>query len=283
MKNIPAALLAHYALPVTTLAHLWRIALTDGVRVMCVTDHDADIVFGGETYIAAAGFTPTAVQTTSDLAVDNLDVEGLLAIGLISADEVLSGALDRASVTIRRCNYKSIADGTELLRKGWLGQVTITKTGFTAELRGQLQLLQQPLGVALLPSCNADLGDSKCGVDLAPLTVAGTVGAVTSPARAWVDASLIGAVADRFTYGVVTWLTGGNVGRRMEVKTYDMTTGAIGLQQPMFSDVLTGDTYTIVNGCDKSLSTCVSRFANAINFRGFAHIPGSDFLASNKK
>ncbi|MEL6754431.1 MAG: DUF2163 domain-containing protein [Pseudomonadota bacterium] len=30
--------------------------------------------------------------------------------------------------------------------------------------------------------------------------------------------------------------------------------------------------------CDRSLSTCATRFGNAVNFRGFAHMPGSDFL-----
>lgn len=282
MKNIPSALAAHYASPVTTLAHLWRIALTNGT-VLCVTDQDQDIVFGGEKYIAAAGFTPTAVQTTSDLAVDNLNVEGLLALGMISTASVLAGDLDRASVTIRRCNYASIADGTELLRQGWIGQVTTTKAGFNAELRGLIQLLQQPVGVALLPSCGADLGDSKCGVNLAARTASGTVGAVTSAGRAWVDASLAGTTADYYTYGVVTWLTGGNAGRRMEVKSYDKTTGAIELQQPMAVEVVTGDTYNIVPGCDKTLGTCTNRFSNAANFRGFAHIPGPDFLTSNKK
>ena len=31
-------------------------------------------------------------------------------------------------------------------------------------------------------------------------------------------------------------------------------------------------------GCDKRFETCVSRFANAINFRGEPHLPGNDLL-----
>jgi uncharacterized phage protein (TIGR02218 family) len=31
-------------------------------------------------------------------------------------------------------------------------------------------------------------------------------------------------------------------------------------------------------GCDKQLRTCVERFANALNFRGEPHLPGSDLL-----
>jgi len=30
--------------------------------------------------------------------------------------------------------------------------------------------------------------------------------------------------------------------------------------------------------CDKRFATCRDRFANGINFRGFPHIPGNDFV-----
>jgi hypothetical protein len=33
-------------------------------------------------------------------------------------------------------------------------------------------------------------------------------------------------------------------------------------------------------GCDKSFATCRDAFANAINFQGFADIPGDDFIAA---
>jgi hypothetical protein len=31
-------------------------------------------------------------------------------------------------------------------------------------------------------------------------------------------------------------------------------------------------------GCDKRFETCVTRFANAENFRGEPHLPGTDLL-----
>jgi uncharacterized phage protein (TIGR02218 family) len=31
-------------------------------------------------------------------------------------------------------------------------------------------------------------------------------------------------------------------------------------------------------GCDKRLETCVTRFNNAVNFRGEPHLPGNDLL-----
>ncbi|MNL82394.1 hypothetical protein D3C87_2097670 [compost metagenome] len=40
---------------------------------------------------------------------------------------------------------------------------------------------------------------------------------------------------------------------------------------------------TVTVGCDKGFSTCRDRFANAVNFRGFPHMPGSDFAYSYVK
>ena len=41
-----------------------------------------------------------------------------------------------------------------------------------------------------------------------------------------------------------------------------------------------GDTFIVTAGCDKRFATCRDRFDNAVNFRGFPHIPGNDFVVS---
>jgi len=33
-------------------------------------------------------------------------------------------------------------------------------------------------------------------------------------------------------------------------------------------------------GCDKRIETCTARFGNAINYRGFPHMPGNDFVTA---
>ncbi len=42
--------------------------------------------------------------------------------------------------------------------------------------------------------------------------------------------------------------------------------------------VAAGDTFTLTAGCDKRLATCRDRFANALNFQGFPHMPGNDVV-----
>lgn len=35
---------------------------------------------------------------------------------------------------------------------------------------------------------------------------------------------------------------------------------------------------SITAGCDKQFATCQAKFANAVNFRGFPHMPGNDYI-----
>jgi uncharacterized phage protein (TIGR02218 family) len=39
-----------------------------------------------------------------------------------------------------------------------------------------------------------------------------------------------------------------------------------------------GDALVVSAGCDRTFETCKAKFGNATNFRGFPHIPGSDFV-----
>jgi uncharacterized phage protein (TIGR02218 family) len=48
----------------------------------------------------------------------------------------------------------------------------------------------------------------------------------------------------------------------------------------MHAAIAVGDTFTVTAGCDKRFATCVQKFDNAVNFRGFPHIPGNDFVMS---
>jgi uncharacterized phage protein (TIGR02218 family) len=40
-----------------------------------------------------------------------------------------------------------------------------------------------------------------------------------------------------------------------------------------------GDLFVVTAGCDKRFETCRSKFSNTVNFRGFPHLPGNDFVA----
>lgn len=271
MKAASSQLAAHIAGGVTTLATCWKVTRID-TSVFGFTDHDTDIVFSGVTYRAATGYTRSAIHTIANLAVDNLDIESILESDVMSAADLRAGLWDGAEVEIFMVNWADLTQGHIILKRGRIGEVELKSPTFRAELRGLTQQLSQQIVELYTPDCRAELGDSRCGVNLAGLTVTGTVTA-TAGRYGFTDSARAEA-ADYWNGGVVTWLTGGNAGRSMEVKTF--SAGAVGLFLPMPSAIAVGDTYSLKPGCDKSVATCKNRYNNVPNFRGEPHVPGTD-------
>lgn len=271
MKPISSSLQNHLSQDVTALATCWKLTLRDAT-VMGFTDHDRDIAVGGVTYQAASGFTPTAVASASVLGVDNLDVEGMLSSGAIVEADLMAGLYDHAEISVFQVNYADPSMGTLPLRTGWLGEVQMQGGRFVAEVRGLTQRLSQRIGAFYSPSCRAEFGDSRCTVNLATLTVSGTITGVTS--RAVLRDSARTEEADTFSYGTLSFTSGENAGLSMEVKIFEP--GEFTLFLPFPYDVAAGDAYSVTQGCDKTLQTCAQRFSNAVNFRGEPHVPGTD-------
>ena len=97
-KNLTPAMRAHLDEDTTQLAAIWRITRKDGAQFF-FTDHDRDIVFGGDTYRADAGFARTAIRSDAGFAVDNLDLVGVFAEGGIVEDGLTAADLDVIELT----------------------------------------------------------------------------------------------------------------------------------------------------------------------------------------
>lgn len=276
MKTVSAGLAAHLASETTTLATCWRIVRGDG-RTFFFTDHDTDLLFDGDLYKARSGYSRTAVTNDAELAVDNLDVEGVFDSDEIAETDLRAGLFDHAEVRIFLVNWADLSQGALRLRRGWFGEVTLSEQGiFRTELRGMTQALSQRIGEVYSPECRADLGDHRCKVPLDPLTRTGSVTTVTSRTTASVSIDGDPVAAGWFDGGVLTWETGDNAGRACEVKTFDGSDLSLFLPQPFAMAV--GDTFRVVPGCDKRLETCSARFDNVLNFRGEPYLPGQDAL-----
>lgn len=279
MKGTGASLIAHYGQSCTTIAKCWKVTRTDG-QVFGFTDHDRALTIDGVTFSARTGFSAQAVQTLAGMAVDNLEVAGMFDSLEITEADIHSGRWDFARVELFEVNWADLSMGKAYQRVGWIGEVRPAGGTFVAELRGLLQKLAQSIGRTYQAACDADLGDARCGINLATFsrgTVAGTVVSVTSR-RQFADAVNLTDAADWFTGGRVTWLTGANAGISAEVKAF--AAGVVTLHLPMPHEIEVGDTFEITAGCDKSAATCTAKFVNIVNFRGFPHVPGLDALVS---
>ena len=281
MKTLSSALQSHLATGTTTLCWCWKIARGDGL-IQGFTDHDRPLAFDGVTYDAVSGFTASEVQSQLNLAIDNLTVLGALSSATLNEADLAAGLYDDAAIEIWRVNWADTSQRV-LMRKGNLGQITRGKTAFQAEMRGLAHILNQPVGRAYGYSCDADLGDARCTVNLAGPTFsgAGSVLAVTDARR--FTASALGSFADGwFANGKLTWQTGANANHSIEIKRHGVSGSTVSLELwlEMSEAIAVGDAFTLSAGCDKQFATCKAKFANAQNFRGFPCMPGNDAVTS---
>ncbi len=360
MKTVSAGLQTHLASEVATLATCWLITRAVDGLVLGFTDHDDDIVFNGITYSAATGYTPADVSTTSALNVDNTELHGILTSPAITEDDLRAGLWDLATVQIFVVNWKDLTQGQMYQRVGTLGEVTVERGTFRAELRGLTQAYATSIGELTSAACRAVFGDARCGVSLGGVAVTGTLTGVsadgatlydtaraeagptggiaitgvsnTNPGKVTVATAMtvpngsavtiagvigmaaintvtvvrnlnaalttfdlavdttdttvwgvygsggtvvpLGSDSGYFDGGVITFTSGLNSGRSMEVKSY--VPGQMTLQMPMPYAVAVGDTYSMRAGCDHSMATCRDRYSNLVNFRGEPYVPGID-------
>ena len=163
-----------------------------------------------------------------------------------------------------------------VLKRGTIGQVELKDTLYRAELRGLTQLFSQNIGELYTADCRADLGDTRCGIDLSALTVSGSV---TEATDRYGFTDVTRTEEDGYWKGgLITWTSGANEGRKMEIRSF--ASGAFTLFLPMPSEIAVGDTYMAQPGCDKTFETCCARYSNGINFRGEPYVPGTDAVLS---
>ncbi|WP_279357852.1 DUF2163 domain-containing protein [Methylobacterium indicum] len=281
MRTLSPSLAAHLASGVTTLCQCWIVTRSDGLR-LGFTDHDEDLVVDGVTCSAESGATGTAVEQGTGLAADSLEIVGALTSGRLAESELARGLFDGAAVAVWRVDWASPADRV-LVLSGTVGEVSRGPTAFTAEVRGLADRLNQPRGRVYQRSCDALLGDARCGINAGAAAIrgAGTVATVRS-ARSVTASGLSAYVSRWFEAGRLVWTSGANAGAAVEVRAHGLSGGlaSLDLWEPMPAPINPGDTFQVVAGCDKSLASCRDKFANVLNFRGFPDLPGNDYAVA---
>jgi uncharacterized phage protein (TIGR02218 family) len=277
MKPTSLALQAHLQEGTTTLAWCWRIARSDGVT-FGFTDHDQPLAFESTMFEPESGFAASELRSSNDLSVDAQDAEGVLRSDRITETDILDGRWDNAEVEVWRVNWQD-ASQRVLLRRGAIGQIRRGRLAFVAEVRSLAHVLGQTVGRTFQATCDAQLGDARCGVDLEDPSYRGN-GTVTATLRdrTFTAAGLGDFESGWFALGTLTWTSGANAGRRAEVAGHSREADevTVSLLEAPVRPMAIGDTLIIRAGCDKRLETCRTKFANAANFRGFPHIPGQD-------
>jgi uncharacterized phage protein (TIGR02218 family) len=257
---------------VSTSCLLWRLTLRSGT-VMRFASLDQDVVWGNETYLAAAPFEASASEQVRTLAAGQIEVAGLIDNAAITPTALMNGLWDDALVQVFRIDWANPSAGAEAVTAGRIGGVSSGPIRFEAEAVTPSKQLDQQMVGTVTPGCRALLGDARCTVSLAAWTEVHSITSVAS--RAQFTASGFGQAAGWASGGTVTFTSGPNAGAVRRIRDH-AAGGVITLWEPLFAIPLAGDGFDIVAGCDKRLPTCRDKFSNVANFRGFPHVKGED-------
>ena len=278
MRTLPDGFAAHLS-GATTLATCWRIIRADGVR-LGFTDHDRPLTFDGVVFEASAGVETAARDTSADFAVDNTAGLGALTSDAIDEEDLLAGRFDGAVVEIWSVNWVDTEERF-LVFSGSLGEIARRDGAFEAEVRGLKATLEETRGRIYQRTCDAALGDARCGVALhdAAYSADGSIVTVQTETE-FVASGLAGFEGGWFTLGRLSWSTGARAGLIDRIVRHTDRDGEIRLvvSERAAAPIAPGDAFTATAGCDKRFATCREKFGNVLNFRGFPLMPGDDYV-----
>lgn len=205
--------------------------------------------------------------------------------GLPWIAQVRAGALDGATVRIHRAYWSawpspwsSPMTPQYLLTDLFVGRVAavdFTRTEVIITINSLIDMLSRPVPREVYQAaCRHTLFDTGCGLTRgAPWVNAGAVTGVTNNG---VFQTNISAPDDWWALGMLTWTSGNNLNFSRSVRQSRQTGGTVTLIAAMPNAVQVGDTFNIYPGCDKTLTTCTNKFANAANFGGEPFIPAPE-------
>lgn len=277
MRDMTSATAQALSADATTLCHCWRLMRRDGA-ILGFTDHDRDLAFAGVTFRATTGLDAAQAESAAGFAVGGGEVHGAFDDAALVDGDLAAGLYDGASVEIWLVDWSDVARRV-LMDIATIGEVRRTEFSFVAELRSLAHRFDEEQGRQFQRNCSADLGDVRCGVDLAsPLYSTGATIASVESDGAFVVTPDADFATGYFTDGAMTSLTGGHHTIKLHEKV--AAGDRVVLWSAHATTLVQGARATLVAGCDKSPESCAAKFDNIANFRGFPHMPGNDVVAA---
>lgn len=165
MRDLTEGQQAAFSRESTTLCWAWRITRKDG-RMMGFTDHDADLEINDIIYEARSGFDAGALEQDIGFSVNSAHVNSIFSSDAITETDLRNGLYDGADIDLYRVDWTM--PSTALHIAHWMfGDVIFGADGFEAELIGRTAKLDRSTGRVFSRHCDASLGDTRCGVNLA--------------------------------------------------------------------------------------------------------------------
>jgi len=262
------------------VADLYTITLSGG-QVLRWTNIDQAVVIGADTWVIGPGLSRGMLEMSAGVEAQAMDMT-------ITADAsqtingqpmvpfILAGGFDGAEVVLDK------AFRADLGAAPWVGKIeqffgrvsdveSAGRLQVRVTVRSVLELFNLPLPPTVYqPQCRNSLYDANCGRDPATYTVTGFAQSASDGLRMQFAHNLLPA-SGYFDLGAITFVTGANAGIRRTVRQHSTT--HIVVMQPWPAPVAVGDEFQVYPGCNLTLETCTSKFANSPRFRGHPFIP----------
>ncbi|MDP1925775.1 MAG: DUF2163 domain-containing protein [Thiobacillus sp.] len=239
-----------------------------------LTDYPRDVVIGANTYQTDSGYQFSGYASEANMSPGVMDLEGIAGIAGIDRDEIVSGVFDNARVYAFATTWTAPVVDEEPLGVAIMGKAIMMDDRYKAELMMLVDVLNQSVGNTYTPGCQKEFGGqgyAGCMVDLAPITVTGTLTSVTS--NAVFRDSTRAEAADYFGAGTVAFTTGANAGLKPHKIKEHAADGTITLHEPFHYAVAVGDAYVWVPGCRRRLEDCRDKWNNILNGGMFSFVP----------
>lgn len=260
-------------------ADLYTITLLGGT-VLRYTNADHAITYNSTTWPIGPGLTRSTTKLVVGITVDTMELtitatDSIQINGMPLLRFIAAGGLDGARVKLERIYASSWAAapaGTIMPFEGRVSEMNMDRFEARLTVVSDLELLDAKVPKNLYqPGCMNTLYDAPCGKSKTALSVSNAVTSSPTPTKSVFDTTLAQAT-DYFSLGVVRFTSGQNNGVARTIRKFD-SGGLVTLIAPLPFVPAAGDTFTIYPGCDKTLTTCTSRFGNQARFRGVPFIP----------
>ncbi len=257
-------------------AHLFKFVLKSGTTLY-YTDADINIIYNNNVYLSDAPLiTGVQYKLSRGLEVNTFDLDLTVKPshtinGQSWMVAVRSGALDGVIITIYKAfmlNWTDTAEAVHLFT-GFVGEATHANQTIKLSLKSDADKLNTPIPKLMYQAaCTRTLYDSGCGINKNAYNAQATITAGSNLAVLQTNFSQASNWAN---FGYLIFQNGQNTGVMRSIKR--QTNGIIELSRPLEFLPAIGDLITVYAGCDKTQSTCTSKFNNVINFKAYPYVP----------
>lgn len=264
---------------------LYTITLASGA-IFRYTAGDRAVTYGADTWSVGPLFYRTMISIVAGVEVSTMTVDltssqaGTTLAGLPLVQFVASGGMDGAVIDVER-GFAASPNDIALVGKihmylGRVAEVSTERNFASLKLKSPAELLDTKVPANLYqPGCHNTLYDGTCGLDPSSFAAVGTVVAGTT--KTVIKTDLVDPPADRYSLGVLRWISGNNAGLTYTIKKQNGTD--IILINPVVAMPQVGDQFSVSAGCDKTRTRCLTVFNNLNRFRGQPYIPVPETIA----